>query len=565
MSRTTMTTRSKQQPDLATLQTRIESRLRKLLREHRRRLGAVTIEDAQKEERELKRIQSDLVKVENQLKGDDPDQKKTQDFEDAIKKWQGGIKDLEDKIDLLINQAWPPPEFNITPDPEFVQEVIELIRSFEDVLHGNTKLLQSFEDLLHRFPPPPPGPLLGSFSRMLQKLIELLKSFAKQVNGALGEDFTESFWELLRDLERLLKSFEDLIKTEQPTNVFLLFDFDDMIEGLEELLTKFEMEVKAKLPHGEDLGKEDETLITRFENLLHGLEELLNSLEGLVNEHAPQAPIYIRSFESHLKNLEELLDSFETILKDYAPKNKEFIQSFEKLLRELAERLNSFEDLIKNHQPQNPQLIKSFEELLHGFEARLESMEDLVRNAPDEELVLSFEDLLHRLGKLLESFDKLRKGVPDPMGELSKSNKELMEGLKDLIASLQDLKKKLDKPSDALLRSDQSIIETYQARQDDLLASRAPVSPEEAEDLVASIVGSEKLLIDLLPIILSKKRRRADINATTERLVAKQRHLVTKVYELIQGVDQPSIYLRDALEDLQWLQGQLETRTRQLD
>jgi tetratricopeptide (TPR) repeat protein len=555
----------------------IETSLRGLLREHRRYLGDPAFDNADKEETAIKDLERRLKVFEDVLKEEPPDAEFLDIFEELLKELQTSISDFEDKLHALGAQEAAKQFGNPSEGPS--ERYLKLLHSFEDVLHAEGDLLASFEALLHRFKTPPEG-AVASFETLLHGFSKGLKSFEDLLHQQpllpLADDlvFLDSFWTLLRQLEKLLKSFEDLIKASAPTNVELVASFSELLgdswrDPLAELLESFATLVQEHIPMDPDfnLTPEDEALIKDYETLLHGDEELLESFACLVKEHAKKHPELLKQFEAQLAELEERLGEFEKMIKGFAPQNKPLIQSFEDLLHGLVELLTKFKEILEETDKKNAERIESFESLIRGLEERLDSFEDILKalKKPDLDLTLSFESLIHALADLLEDFEKLRGGAAFPNPErVALSHKDLNDGYQKLQQSLATLKKGFNPVPEELVLSNLKVDDKTVTLLERFLRGLRRASPAEASAFTRSVSKNGWTLIDLCGTLLRQRPLSRRVVTGFRDVVSHQRRLVAAIQSTFARQAQSSVFLQDALEDVAWLQEQLEERTKQL-
>jgi DNA repair exonuclease SbcCD ATPase subunit len=569
--------RPRRQQSIEQLQADTQSGLRTLLREHRRRLGDPSFDDAEKEETKIKALESSLKKFEDALKEKAPNGAELDKLEELLRQLQKSIDDLEEKLHKLGDKEArkrfdDPPEL---PSERF----IKLLHSFEDVLHGYARLLASFEDLLHRFDPTPTDSVF-SFESLLKGFTKSLKSFEDLLHAQLTFPFADeltfldSFWKLIRDLEKLLSSFENLIKAGKPTNVELAKSFSELLgdswsDPLADLLKSFAKLIQSHIPHDPDFGlsPEDEALIKNYETLLHGDEALLASFADLVSEHAAKNPRLLQEFEVQLAELQERIGDFEQMIKDFAPRNKPLIQSFEDLLHGLVKLLTTFHDVLKATGGKNAERIEGFESLIRGFEELLDSFEDILKAlpAPDKDLTLSFEKLLHDLADLLESFENRKKGAdfPNP-GRVARSHKDLNDRYQKLQESIENLKARFEKVPEELLRSDVRVADEILARLEVLLRGLRRASLSEASAFTQSATNCGKALVSLSELLLRERPLGRPIVTNFLRVVSRHRNFVAATASSFTRQARSSVFLQDALEDATWLQARLDERVSQL-
>lgn len=568
---------SRTRRSLGELQADIERRLRTLLREHRRRLGDPSFDDAEKEEADIKDLQRRLRLFEEVLNEEPPDEDFVEIFEELLRQLQKSIDDFEEKLHTLGEEE---ARKRFLDPPELPSErYIKLLHSFEEVLLESAGLLTSFEHLLHRFKTPPDAAMF-SFENLLKGFAQSLKSFEDLLGAQLAfplpdeQRFLDSFWKLLRELENLLGSFEGLIKAQKPTVIGLVTSFSELLggplaPGLAELLESFAGLIQSHIPHDPDfnLSPEDEALISHYETLLHGDEMLLASFAGLVREHVAKNLGLLKEFEDRLADLEARLGDFEKMINDFAPRKKPLIMSFELLLHELVKLLTTFHGILKDKAPKNAERIESFEGLIRSFEQLLDSFEGLLDAlpAPDPELVGSFEKLVHDLADLIESFEARRRGATFPNPDrVARSNKDLNDGLQKLQASLERLKKRFQTLPPELQQSDVRVADETLTRLEVFPRGLRRPSAEEADEFTRSVVYGAKALLALCQVLLRDRPLDPRVVADFRKVVSRQRRLVAATRSAFKRHARSSVFLQEALEDAAWLQTQLEERARQL-
>ena len=181
-------------------------------------------------------------------------------------------------------------------------------RSFEDLLHNQSRLLFDFEDLLHNTPR----------------------------NWQENYTFIASFEQLLRAQANLSLSFEDLLENEDNTGWDLGNFSDDDVRI--DFLKSFKRIIW------------DEAFL--FASFEMKLKDAWLSLYGYkVLGHSQDAQTeFIASFEDLLKEQVKLFDSYQLLLKtgNIPPDDKvNAFTAFESLLRVQANLLMSFEDVLK--------------------------------------------------------------------------------------------------------------------------------------------------------------------------------------------------------------------------
>ena len=196
------------------------------------------------------------------------------------------------------------------------QDRMELLQSFEDLLHDQAKLLYSFEDLvkgsLYRLTPGDRLKLLFSFEELLKSQERLLKSFEELIRRH------GPTWELMLSFEGLIESqcglklsFEELIKRVGAV-LELLKSFEDLLKSDIELLFSFEgllKQIQDRLPP-DQLAR----LLFSFENLLHCQEKLLYSFEELLKmDPTPDPDPPASNHSSHMPLLPPLPSFLESL------------------------------------------------------------------------------------------------------------------------------------------------------------------------------------------------------------------------------------------------------------
>ena len=239
-------------------------------------------------------------------------------FEDLLKRQAERIKSFEDLFETI------PPS----------NRTFELFESFENLTKEQGELLKSFEGLIKNETPPPDSDVNRTEGDYLleAELVNLLDSF---------EDLLHSQYELIESFDDLLDESKEYLFIESELNFTkLLFSKEDLIRSQDQLLGSFEQliwDLFENVNYNVAIDQK-EYFLKSFEDLLMNQSELLKEFEDLLEwwyEHDPSEPPQViisdpleicakKSFEDLLKRQEERIKRFEGVLENYSAMESDF-------------------------------------------------------------------------------------------------------------------------------------------------------------------------------------------------------------------------------------------------
>jgi len=538
---------------LAALATDAQQRLRDLLRQQRRRIEPDDEETLDDYENRLKGLIGLILIVEETLKRLLPLE------EDEVGRFG----------ELISHHGFATAGFatglaRMVDDDEGADRRKAQTRSFEEVLHGVAAFLISLEDLLKRVKNPS-NKQIAYFKWLIKQLISGMRTFFKVLWGGFKErdwDLIGSYETLIHELHDLLESFEALIKKRSRASAFAE-DLEELLEEEARFVWSLEYFIrtnpnKEDNPHPdyltvslEDSLKEQQRLLrsfTRVVKLAGSKPTLLKSLESLLKVHIKRVRGYLQILydsgssvtDEWLDSMNEVLDKllgfvalFARLIAGRVPDDREFLKSLEDVLHELGQAITETGRVIRHqaHELQTPDRVRHYEKQLKQYEAELKRFQRvLARLVDDKRLRESFEGLVNDFKEGIKWIHLIKEALDPVPADIKKSDE-------DLVRSLQQLER----------------------RKRWLLARAHPLLPEEIERYVMSLIDTEKILIKLRALLGPRTARRPDSSSPSFRsLVAGQRRLNTQALRLVKRVKESSVFLLDALEDLQHLQNMLE-------
>lgn len=194
-----------------------------------------------------------------------------------------------------------------------IEKFSELLSSQESLTESQEKLLESFDmllgyvfDDLYDLDIDQKIYFLTSFEDLLKSQYELIKSFEDLLKIRLPEmsanqknDFLESFERLLESQSGLIENFTNILDqskeefltdgTVMPEFSELLFSLEDLVRNQDKLLKSFEDVLEIVLPEMSPNQRDD--FLRSFEDLLVNQSELLKKFKDLLKwwlEHSPR-------------------------------------------------------------------------------------------------------------------------------------------------------------------------------------------------------------------------------------------------------------------------------------